>query len=344
MTQHTSGFILRTRIGSLFRDPISTYLAQIAMLACLFLALSTMTTSAISSAKSPDAITLRRDVLAVGVAQLRCLGGELCNTSAEPAEMLCRRREQNSEEHEWECNAALPDGVRLGKTDIACGSGGRFASVGVPPASADAAGATDSRRDNGAAPGTNRSGAAVASAAAFGSSRGGGGGKKKGSSSAPSSHHHACRVQYTLSYSAASAKQKQQGAGLFGFFAAYAIFLALNHGLGELLCRWLGIDASKSRCCRLLFRSSADNGQPSPHGSNSGFGNYKRDKHSGKASGKATQYAKVRKALASAMPSDAHTGGSRSSSPEGGGRRSPLSGGGKSSLSPSARKAHGKRH
>lgn len=316
------------------------------MLACLLLALSTMTTSAISSAKSPDAITLRRDVLAMGVAQLRCLGGELCNTSAEPTEMLCRRREQNSEPG-WECDAALPDGVRLGKTDIACGSGGRFASVGVPPASVDAAGATDSRGENSAAPGTNRSGDTVAPAAAFGSSRGGGGGKKKGSSSAPSSsHHHACRVQYTLSYSysAASAKQKQQGAGLFGFFAAYAIFLALNHGLGELLCRWLGIDASKSRCCRLLFRSSADYVQPSPHSSNSGFGNYKRDKHSGKASGKATQYAKVRKALASAMPSDAHAGGSRSSSPEGGGRRSPLSGGGKSSLSPSARKAHGKRH
>ena len=56
-----------------------------------------MTSSAAPSEEtSARGITLRRDVRAGAAAQLRCLGGAVCGTTAEPDSMLCRRTRADS--------------------------------------------------------------------------------------------------------------------------------------------------------------------------------------------------------------------------------------------------------
>lgn len=255
------------------------------MFACLLLALSMMTTSAAPTRDDTSAqgITLRRDVRAQGVQQLKCLSGPACGTTAEPDQMLCRRPRSNSmdsvtssdADSDWECDAALPAGVRIGKAEIACGGAGssfRGASthaaltsstVSVPATSSDQ-GAGDhsgNRSGAGAAP---TSTATTPSRTARDATATAGAGTIN--ASAAFSAPHECRVQYTLIESLEQGRHKaqeqqqqqrdqpEQGAGTAGFFLAYLIFLALNHGLGDLLCRWLGIDAANSRVCALLWR------------------------------------------------------------------------------------------
>ena len=335
------------------------------MFACLLLALSTMTSSAAPSEEtSARGITLRRDVRAGAAAQLRCLGGAVCGTTAEPDSMLCRRTRADSMDSvassdgdsDWECGAVLPAGVRLGKAEIACGgAGSRFHSASTSAALASTTGTapatiggerTGDRGGNRSAATPTTTTAAMAgttsrTAASQTATQG------MMNTSAAFSAPHECRVQYTLLKSleqgrrtiktheqqqqqqleqSEQSEQSPQGAGPSGFFLAYAIFVALNHGLGELLCRWLGVDSTNSRLCELLWRASVNGALSKPsekHGSRNFYD---------------TKARHMPAALAAAI-ADGGTAASKSRSPDG--RRSPA-GRSKSSMSPAGRKS--KRH